>query len=85
MKLAVRTREIKGAFKGVSEDRASQPTSSVGCTHPAVLHQFSPSLHSRLLARLSDVSSSQCANSAPFIISPCGMPLGGRRETGDQW
>jgi len=71
-KLAVRTREIKGAFKGVAKYRTSQPTSSVGCSNPAVLHLFSPRLHSRLLARLSDVRSSQCANSAPFVISSCG-------------
>jgi hypothetical protein len=44
MKLAVRTKEIKGAFKGVSEYRTSQAPSGVGCTNPAVLHQISTKL-----------------------------------------
>jgi hypothetical protein len=84
MKLVVRTKEIKGAFKGVSEYPTSLPTSGVGCTHPAVLHQFSLSLHSRLPARLSDVNFFAVRQLSPshHLI---GCLLGGRREIEDQW
>jgi hypothetical protein len=78
-KLGVRTRQIKGAFKGVGKYRTSQPTSGVGCTHPAVLHQFSPSPAQRNCQPGSPMSAlSQCASSAPFVIMR--MLWGGRRE-----
>jgi hypothetical protein len=74
MKLAVRAKEIKGAFKGVSKYRTSQAPSGVGCTNPAVLHQFPPSLHCRTASQALSLSP------MPTLCSALTRPLPSSRH-----